>query len=424
MNVNIFKVRLYLKRLINNLLSAKNTEVKKLIHHSDDTMFNNVNYVINSSVIIHFSKDGKDYYFRECLCHLPLREHLINAIDDYCSNITQIDNSDELRISIQNDLADKTNYKRYVNNIPQIYDTNLIEILSGEYDNYAYVGLPSFTSIASHEEFLRFLQYSCCILSIYSSNSNVKYGWLENSNANKQISTYLLARLLGIEELIPKVELCELNISGKKRIGTLMDKAEGKTPAYVLPEKRKMIKKESFLRDLSNLEYLDALCYQLDHRLDNYNVVYDERGFAETVVAFDNDASRTFFPFPSMPRSTYAGASSVVRNGLVNRPYIDDDFAQHIQQLTEEELKKELSSYLTKFQIKALWRRIKILKDAIQKTKTVNKDFLVCGSQWKNIDESMELDEIRYGKTYYNIYLNDTVMLDRASDFKNRKICI
>ena len=141
-------------------------------------------------------------------------------------------------------------------------------------------------------------------------------------------------------------------------------------------------------------------------------------------MAFDNDASRTFFPFPSMPRSTYAGASSVVRKGLVNRPYIDDDFAQHIQQLTEEELVKELSTYLTKFQIKALWYRVKALKNAILKTKIVNKGFLVCGSQWRNIDESKELDKARYGKTYYNIYLNDTVMLDRASDFKDRKKCI
>lgn len=420
--ISFFKVRVYLKRIINNLLSSNKRDIREAIRHRDNTVYGDVDFIINSSVIIHFKKDGRELYFRECQKHLPRREHLNVAIEDYCKNITGYHDKKYLLNTISKDLNEKSNYKKYINNIPQLFDTDLMSILSGEYHDYAYVGLPSFTEIDDHKEFLRFLQYSCCILSIYLSNSYVRYGHLENSNANKQMSTYIVSRLLGLDSLIPKVEVCELNIGGKVRIGTLMEKAEGENVAYTLPEDRKKIAKKTFLKDLTNLEYLDALCYQLDHRLDNYNVVYDEEHRATSVVAFDNDASRTFFPFPSMPKQTYAGASCVVKNGAVNRPYMDKKLSQHIFNISEADLNKELEYYLTKFQRKALWKRISILRKAIEKSRSLNPDFEVGEEHWEDVDDSNELNE-KYGKTYYNLYLFDTTMIDREVDFNKRRQC-
>lgn len=423
MRMHFFTIRVYLKRLINNVFSAKNTDIRSLIKSRDNTIYKDVKFIINSSVIIHFVKDGREMFFRECQKHLPLREHINSAIEDYCDNITEFHDGAFLLETIKKDLSNKKNYKKYVN-IPQLFDTDLMCILSGMYNNYAYVGLPSFAEIGNHKEFLRFLQYSCCILSIHSSNNYVKYGYLENSNANKQMSTYILSRLLGVDNLIPKVYLCEMNIGGRVRIGTLMEKAEGENVAYTPTENRRSITKKTFLRDLTNLEYLDALCYQLDHRLDNYNVIYDENGNANTVVAFDNDASRTFFPFPYLPKQTYAGASCVVKNKIMNRPYIDKDLAQHICSISKVDLDKELSYYLTKFQLKALWKRICILKGAIEieKNRTKDYDFEVEKEEWGLVDDKRELD-LKYGKTYYYLYRYDTTMIDREVDFDKRRQC-
>lgn len=420
--ISYFKIRLYLKRIINNIFSAKKSDIREMICFHDETVYDNVDFIINSSIIIHFEKDGKEYYFRECLEHQRFREHLFSAIDDYCDNITKYKNPQKLRSIIRKDLLEKKNYKKYIR-IHQIFDKHLLFILTGEYDNYESVGLPSFPELGEHKEFIRFIQYSCCIIAVYESNRYLKIGNLENSNANKQLATYKLAQLFGLDNIIPNVQLGELFIGGKKRIGTLMDKADGGNVAYIRPEDRPSINKVTFLKDLTNLEFFDAICYQLDHRLDNYNIVCDNNGEAKTVVAFDNDANRTFFPLPSVPKQTYAGASSVLKDGFVNRPYIDGMLAHRIDIITKKEFEKEISPYLTIFQLKALWERIVQLKKAIKKTKNKNSSFVVDSDKWGDIDEFKELDK-QYGKTYYYLYRFDTMLIDREIEYNKRKQCI
>ncbi len=420
--IKLFKIRVYFKKLINYIFSANRKDVRERIKFRDIVIDDNINYIVNSSVIIRFINKGKEYYFRECYLHQPLKLYLRDAIKDYCRFISKTVNPDRLLNAIENDLKVNENYKKYTN-IPEVFDNKLFFILSGEFEDYSLVGLPSFSQVEDHEEFLSFLKYSGAVISTYMANSYVKNGCLENGNSNKQVSTYILSKILGVNNIIPKVEIVEICMKGKMRIGTLMEKAAGTDVAYIQPKDRPSVVKNTFLRDLTNLEYLDALCYQLDHRLDNYNVVCDIDGKAVSVVAFDNDASRTFFPIPFMPRKTYAGASSILKDGIVNRPYMDYDFAQAIERIKKDKLEKELSHYLTFFQLNALWWRIKLLKKAISKTCECNPCFLVKKDKWAGIDENRELD-LKYGKTYYYLYKFDSTLVDREIEFKKRKQCI
>ena len=420
--ISLFRVRIFLKRVINSIFSANRYDIRGNIMIRDVFIDGEVSYIINSSVIIHYIKNNVEYYFRECYVHHPLKQYLQIAIEDYCRNISKTSDPDRLLSIIENDLKIKDNYKKY-KRVPEVFDRHLLKILTGEFMDYGLVGLPSFRDVADHQEFIGFLKYTGAVMATYMANSYVRYGYLENGNSNKQIATYLLSQILGVRHLIPKVEMAEIKIKGKSRIGTIMEKAQGENVAYIQPDERPEIEKSSFLRDLTNLEYLDALCYQLDHRLDNYNIVCNNSGKATTVVAFDNDASRTFFPLPLMPRQTYAGASCVLKGGYVNRPYIDSEFAKKIECVTKEDLKRVLSPFLTFFQLSALWNRIKLLKEAISKTKESNQSFIVENDKWDAVDEKKELDN-KYGKTYYYLYRYDTMLIDRERDYNNRKQCI
>ena len=418
----LFRIRVYFKRIINRMFAAKRSDIRQLVQVRENKRIDNVEFIVNSSVICHFIMNGKEYFFRKCNTHQPLNNYLNDTIHFYCEYISKTEEPDKLLKAIEEDLAVNDNYKRY-KKIPEVFDRKLMYILSGVFSDYYMVGLPTFPKVEDHQEFLCFLKYSGAVLSTYWSNSYVKDGVLENGNANKQMASYILARLLGVDNLIPKVEIAEIYINGEMCIGTLMEKAEGENCAYTQPIHRKLIEKGTFLKDLTNLEYLDALCYQLDHRLDNYNVIYNQERVATSVVAFDNDAYRTFYPFPVVPIQTYAGVNTVVKGGFVNRPYIDKVFSQRVCNITREEIDESLSSYLTKVQCWALWKRIVQLKEAILKTKMKNPQFEIDTERWQMVDETLELDP-KFGKTYYGLYLYDTTMIDREEEFKNLRKCM
>lgn len=416
-----FRLRRMLKVFVNNIFSAKNTDIRPLVRSNGEAPDDTVEYIINSSVVIRFRCKGREVFFRECRPHLQLRVHILQALDDYCGNITSFSSPELLSQTVKNDLEKRENYRKFLT-IPQVFDNHLLQILDGSYGGYAAVGLPSFPGLNDHREFILLLKYFGGILSMYTVNGYLRKGLPENCNANRQMATCVLSNLLGIDNLIPEVRLVELNIGGRTRVGTIMNKAEGVSPAYLPPEKRASIDKRSFLRDLSNLELFDALCYQLDHRLDNYNVVYDADGCATGVSAFDNDANRTFFPMPVLPGITYAGASSVMKNGMVNRPFADKDFYLRIRDIGRQVIFQKLSPFLSVAQIIALWRRICILKDAMARTELLRPGFMLDSEKWASVDDAEWLDS-KYGKTYYSLYRFDTVILDRESRFKRENEC-
>ena len=375
-------------------------------------------HIANSSIITMYQNSNHTLFFRECRSHQKLRRYLVEHIEEYFDIICKAENREWLKESVKGDLSKKENYKKALR-ITSIFNYHLLEILSGEYCDYSATGFDSFAKHKNNDDFIAFIQYFSCVLISHQVNSYVSVGQYENFNANKQLATYQFARVLGIDHMIPPVWVCCFTDGEKKRVGTMMDKAEGMPPSDILPVDRKNFEKSTFLKDITTLEYFDALCYQLDHRLDNYYVTRNEVGKIDHVVAFDNDAARTFFVTPSLPPKTYADANCVLaKDKTVARPYMDKAFAEKLFNLSEKDVKVAVGEYLSCFQLFCLNQRINTLKQAIRNTVKQREDFLV--SDWDTVDMQNATGE-QWGKTYLELYFNDTLMLDRKKQFEEMK---
>ena len=375
-------------------------------------------HIANSSIITMYANEEQTLFFRECRAHRRLKPYLLECIQDYFDNICQCEEKEALRAAVLQDLANKENYKKAIR-ITEVFNRHLLEILSGVYCDYAATGFPCFAEHQNNEDFIAFIKYVSCVILSQKSNAYLSDGSYENFTANKQLATYRLACLFGLEHIVPAVWPCRFSDETRERVGTMMDKAEGAPPSGVLPKERENYAKETFLRDLTNLEYLDAICYQLDHRLDNYYVTKNENGVFDHVVAFDNDALRTFFVSPKLPPKTYADATCVLAgDGTVMRPFMDKEFADRLLDLSNKDIKRAVGEYLSPLQRYCLNQRIQKLQKAVKKTAEQRADFLV--SDWSKVDDESAADP-KWGKTYFYLYLNDTLMLDREKQFEDMK---
>ncbi len=411
----LFRIKEFIRNLIICLFMAKRNDIRNGANTDFAPEKYEKKHIANSSVITMYRNETHTLFFRECRRHQRMKPYLYACVEDYFDNICECEDKDKLKAAVFCDIAKKENYKKALR-INEVFNKHLMEILGGTYSDYSATGFESFAEYNNNDEFIAFIKYFSCSLISQRVNSYLKAGMHENFNANKQLATYHFALLLGIEHMIPSVWVCRFNDSERERVGTMMDKAEGMPPSDILPEDRKNFEKRTFIRDITTLEYFDALCYQLDHRLDNYYVTENEAGNIDHVVAFDNDAARTFFVNPSFPTKTYAGAACILaKDKTVSRPYMDKDFADKLFGLSKKDIKDSLGDYLSLAQLTCLIKRIKKLKKAVTKTVRARTDFLV--SDWETADVENACDA-RWGKTYFELYLHDTLMLDRKKQFE------
>ena len=414
----LFRIKEKIRNLIIVLFMAKKNDVRKNARVDFSPENYQKKHIANSSIITMYYNEEQTLFFRECRRHQRIKPYLLACIEDYFDNICSCSDSEVLKEAVLSNLANKENYKKAIH-ITEVFHRHLLEILSGVYRDYSATGFPCFAERENNEEFIAFIKYVSCVVLSQKSNGYLRSGHYENFTANKQLATYRFACLLGLESMVPAVWESRFSDGERERVGTMMDKAEGAPPSEVLPKDRENYVKETFLRDLTNLEYFDALCYQLDHRLDNYYVTKNEHGSFAHVVAFDNDALRTFFVIPNLPKRTYADATCVLSNdGTVMRPYMDKEFSDKLLSLSKTDVKHTLGEYLSSVQRYCLNQRIKKLQNAVKKTAEQRADFLV--SDWNTVDVQSAAD-LRWGKTYLHLYLNDTLMLDREKQFEDMK---
>ena len=375
-------------------------------------------HIANTTIITVFEKEADVRYFRECRRHSALKQYVLTAIDDYFDTVSAFPQAAQLKKAVLEDLQAPKNYKQLIR-IGGVFNRHLMQILCGVYADYASVGLPCFSKFDAQEEFISFIKYISGIVISQKTNAYLRNGAHENYSANKQLATYRLAGILGVEKLITPVQVCSFTDGDTQKVGTMMEKAPGYPPSELEPAARTNLDTASFFRDITNLEYLDALCYQLDHRLDNYYVVEDDTGRIAHVVAFDNDAARTFFVSGKLPKGTYAGCSGVLtKEGGVARPYMDEAFANALLSCRKADVFAHVGTLMSGWQRNCLWKRIKALQKAVKKTAANDSGFLV--KDWKNVD-LQKMQDARYGCTYYSLYLTDTLMLDRKILFEEMK---
>jgi len=147
---------------------------------------------------------------------------------------------------------------------------------------------------------------------------------------------------------------------------------------------------------------LDVICYELDHKPDNYKLIKDSNGFYSSICSFDNDSPKSLFPSFSASTSSYFGSSPIIdNNGRFNRPYLDYNLSQKIIDIKSDEVKKRLSPYLNSIQVMAVWKRMSKVRNAIIRlSNDSNKAFIK--KEWNPIMMQEELSG-NYGETYLSI---------------------
>lgn len=213
----------------------------------------------------------------------------------------------------------------------------------------------NFVRFKKHEDNLR--SHSCRLF---------KYNCF---NANSAIAETIVAKYLGLQDLLTSTELCKLTIDNKHTVlGTMSSKARGvKYEKVKNGLSQRMTPK--LLQTLTNYNLLDVICYEQDHGANNYMNLIDEEGKIYSICSFDND-SPTSFKLSTSVNFTFSaeGRPFVSSDGFVTRPWLDKEVVERLESIDLSALKKDLSQYLNCVQLYCCVRRIEKLNKAIQKS--------------------------------------------------------
>ena len=424
-----------LKRLLKRTLFYLNTLILHTNYKHQNSDFIKINakkedcqFHISSNITIIITKEsGEKEYFRIMSKHTSLITRLNYAVKRFFTLILNDDNASLWQNLILKDLQSSENRKKLLL-ISRIWSNNLKAFKTNTYRNFNEVGLPSLAGTKFDEHLCIFLKYMRGEISTHRRNCFTKNNQYENFHSSRQIATKRLADCLGVSELIPDISYCELDIEGYKLFGTLMKDAGGGTTNNLM-HNSEITYEKTFFKEISNLEYFDSICYQPDHRKDNYSVKLHNRT-AKGICAFDNDCPRTFGVNCNLLSKTYVNCVSVARKKggqqYISRPYIDSDFYNKVFSVTKKELKSVLGNYLNSLQLFALWCRIKKFKKAANLTVTNDKNFLIDFGSVKNIaydksENMLHIDNLSYDMNVYGrTYLSYNLTVDEHAEYLER----
>lgn len=322
---------------------------------------NQCKFHYSSNMVIEFvTAEGKKF-FRLCR-KMPFRKSFKRFIDetlDLFFGFIHINNSDAILESAKNDVNDKNNLK-LLKCLHLYYYEHFHEMCSGKIPDFSMVGFPSLNRVNLGGEHIHFLQFLRGSIDGYRLNRHLKAGQFFNNSANRAMATSSLSRLFSIDNVIPETLIAKVIIDEEEYYGTVMDECKGGSPAYLLPSERTPFS-ETFIRNLVGLEYFDFICYQIDRRIDNYNVE-KENGIVSTLSAFDNDSPSTFSAYPFLPRRMSVPVASLVVKRVINRPFMDKRFFDRLMDISYKKIFWATKDFLTIFQRLCLFHRCEIVK--------------------------------------------------------------
>lgn len=248
-----------------------------------------------------------------------------------------------------------------------------------------------------------FIWYARSEIFSYKLNRGVRLGMWQTYNASRGIATKIIANTLGLSNLIPETKYVRLFVSDKtQRFGSYMDIADGiPIEKYREYEKERVLTPE-IQRSLNQLNILDAITYEKDHRVNNYHIEFKDNK-AVRVCAFDNDSVLCFFINPSPAFSTYAGCSPLVVNGRYNRPYVDKEIVDKLKDIEFQQLRELLSGYCSLLQTIACYIRVIILRNSILKSMKKGSVRCLNREEWTEQTVKEELMSEKYGLTYLKL---------------------
>lgn len=357
-------------------------------------------------------------YFREMVCRLPLQEHLRYLIDDYfllLHNEKIVDNfSQEIPIEIDFPAEVKTAFEAYVRRCQQKPDfyrdfATLADVVRRAGYSMWREGSQLTTEMLAQcgfpdcpEEVRRvfpdFVSFMVSGIEQHARSSHVKPGGMDTFNACRTVATKIVAEALGLGHLIPDAEVVLLQAGKAHMYGVLCSRCPGMRAKDAPWEPSPALQ-----RDLADLQVLDALCYQNDHWVNNYNVE-ECGGLAVHAMAFDNDNMWAFFPSRRISfGSTCGGAALLLKNGQLRLPHLSAETAQRVLSCDAAALCGRVKPYLNALQRIALRCRLRALQRALRRTLAARADFLLSDDEWTDRTLQEELSGSR-GRTYTYLY--------------------
>jgi hypothetical protein len=220
-------------------------------------------------------------------------------------------------------------------------------------------------------------------------------------NAGKMMAEEAIAALFGLERLLTNTHFCKVCIgNGEELVGTIMNDAGGVDIRFFSDDYKEAITPQ-LVCDLDNLNILDAVCYEKDHRPGNYHLILNDKGKAVSICSFDNDSPWAFSPFGRLSFESYEKSSSIIKQGKINRPCVDEEVANRVLGLDNNSFQNNLKPFLNSFQLHSCWKRIQKLQEVLDKSRNKfrRKDY------W---DESIVNQEMsgNYGKTYLSVLVD------------------
>ena len=350
-----------------------------------------------TNTIICLTNDKSKFYFRESKKHYAKKIFIDSLNSDYKS-------------------------LKNVSLVPYIYDLkkfmnmgflgNQFSPVRKFYDTFdpSIIGINNIDNKLSTLDLKSYVDYSWSEIYNYKLNAGQKKGDYQTYNSSRAICFYLMSKLLGIDSLIPKTKYIRLRGLGNERFGTLMEAAQGISFNNIAHSTCRKNYSPLLQKNLLNLNILDTICFEKDHRPDNYNIVLNKDKKPESICAFDNDSPMSFIPTRTASFMTYEGCSPLIdKTGFINRPFLDAKLCKKLEQLRDSDIRVELKDYLNKYQITCLISRVNKIKKAITKSVSNGKCILVQDDlSWNEDTVTAELNG-NYGLTYLGLFSSDWV---------------
>lgn len=374
-----------------------------------------------SNTLYHVRTSDVEGYFRPILRHVNLKQCVREAVIEYFEIVhpEQILEKACLYSTLSNRLRFRTlmnigSYSDPYSRARKFYLTKDTTVVGIDMPSILGKGTEEWKSfIWNIDHFLKYIMNT-----IARHQRNQCGGEWELSNANRQMATEAIAKLLGLDYMIPHSEFAVLVYQGRELRGTLMDVAGGESTEGIKMQQSRAVASPALQRELTSLNVLDAITYERDHRPGNYHMLLDTNGKVSGLEVFDNDAAMTFAP---LGLSTHSGSGSskitTKRGKLFNRPHLDKVLAERICMLELHRVKRELRPYLNHYQIASCWNRIKNLRKAVRESKKKG-GFLLEPSQWSEATMAEELSG-RYGRTYLDIFINNEEINKAFVEYNN-----
>lgn len=416
LNFSIIKLKNKIKFLARRI-TTRNIDVSKLKFNEIIVPENDVNYSsVSCSLIVKIHQPNGDLYFRECTKISHINQYIDSCIERFfyilkhsrqegdfgspkngCVNTNY---STEIIDSFHNLILESQSSPTFYTKIKRIPDYCSLENLSFyrnankffSHKTWQTLGIFNYESKYDHIAKFFALYLNRCLI-LFFNNIGKTHDFF---SASAFFATATLNDYFNLN-LVSKPRFAKLKSGPFNCIGFVCDDCHFKFDSELKYDVTPKLQHE-----LNNLHILDILCYQLDHGPNNFSVIL-ENDKISGICAFDNDATNTFSIKTNINFSASWNASSLVLNGIYNRPFLDKNIYNLFIKTNKKDLKKILAPYLSALQIYALQIRFNKLKKSMIKAVKLKKTVLLSDNEWNEKTLEKELEGL-YGRTYTYIY--------------------